>query len=51
MLEQLVGRISEAKDDGGGHGGMAERVIGEAPELAMTARSRVTTSFYKRRQF
>ena len=46
-LSYSVGPLVGATHGGDAHGGTAERVDSEALELAMTARSRVTTSFYK----
>ena len=50
-LSYLVGPIAGANDDDDVHGGAAERADGEAPELAVIARSRVTTSFNIQRWF
>ena len=42
----LAAPIAGAKDDSDPHGGTADAVDGEAPELAEMARSRVRPSFY-----
>ena len=46
-IRYLGGRIIKAKDDGGGHGGAADVVDGDMPEVTTMTQMKAQTSIYR----